>query len=289
MLAPTFAVKPIERSRAPTVRLAFVIALFALVAFGTVRTLAVGIWKLDDHAFEPMVLLLAIGMAIVIRGRPTSTDHPVAWGMAVLLLGALVLVIGIVLGNLFGRALGLWLMALGLTMFLGGAAVARRNLYPFVAALFALPLPGALLTAMTFPMKMRISALATTILSAAGLPIANEGVLIDIGNYRLLVADACSGLQSMYSLLSVAVVYLFLLRVNRVPRVVILLVAALPIVFFLNVLRVMALALITYTMGNAAGEGFLHGIAGFAMFILALLLLMAVDKPLERQWPRLPR
>ena len=164
----------------------------------------------------------------------------------------------------------------------------RRTIREKLATLFAAPLPGALTTAITFPMKMGVSVAAAAILRRFGLPVANEGVMIDIGNYRLLVADACSGLQSMYSLLAVAVVYLFMMQVRSPLRSALLLLGALPIVFCLNVVRVMTLALITYFLGNAAGEGFLHGAAGMLMFVLAFFALMALDKGLELLWTRKP-
>lgn len=271
---------------APNVRLSAVVLLFGFVASGTVRAMATGIWQLDDHAFEPVILVIAVAMAVTIFRRAAPTDRSAGWGMAVILAGALALTAGVLLNNITARVTGLWVLALGLTLYLSGPATVRRNTYPFVVSLFAIPLPGSALTAITFPMKLQISSLATGALRLLNFPVANEGVLIEIGDYRLLVADACSGVQSMFSLLSVALVYLFLARVDRVPRAVLLVLLAVPIVFVLNVLRVVVLALITYWFGNAAGEGFLHGIAGFAMFVGAFFLLMAIDRPLERLWPR---
>ena len=93
----------------------------------------------------------------------------------------------------------------------------------------------------------------------------------------------------MYSLLAVAIVYLFMMRVRAAWRTAALLAAAIPIVFCLNVLRVMTLALITYNLGDAAGEGFLHGAAGMLMFVLAFFALMGVDKLLELLWTRMHR
>lgn len=265
------------------------VAAFGLLCAGTVVTLATGLWLTDDHSYAPIIVLLSIGMAIAVnlRREANISQRPSNVGLA-LLVGALLLFLaGIIINNLFARSAGLWGAALGTTLFLGGWAALRAHGYPFLAALFALPLPGAVVVAVTFPLKLSISTLAGKLLWHLGYPVSTSGVLIEIGNYRLLVADACSGLQSMYSLVAVAIVYMFLMRVPFGPRTLFLALCALPIIYGLNIGRVVALALITYHFGDAAGQGFMHGVAGIAMFVLAFFLLMLVDRSSDRLWRRL--
>ncbi len=280
-------VAPIARTRSLDLNLIVVVLAFSALAFSTARTLATGLWQTDDHAFAPIVLVMAVAMAVAIYRRPvTAFGRAANAGMGVMLAAVVVIAIGVLLNNIFVRAFGLLAMAVGLVVYLAGFETLRRYAYPFVATLFVLPLPGAVITAITFPMKMAISGIATKLLFVVGYPVASEGVLIDIGNYRLLVADACSGMQSMYSLIAVAVGYLFLMRVEDPRRAAALLVLSLPIVFALNVLRVVVIALLTYYFGSGVGEGFAHGVAGMTMFVLAFFALMGADRLLEVVWRR---
>jgi exosortase len=280
---------PIGRGRSVDLNLVAIVLAFCALAYSTVRTLAGGLWQTDDHAFAPIVLVMAIAMAVTTyRRNPTDVGRAANSGMGVMLAAVVVIAIGVLLNNIFFRSVGLLGMAIGLVIFLAGFETLRRYAYPFVACLFVLPLPGAVITAITFPMKMAISGIATKLLFVVGYPVASEGVLIDIGNYRLLVADACSGMQSMYSLIAVAVGYLFLMRIEDPRRAATLMVLTLPIVFALNVLRVVVIALLTYYFGSGVGEGFAHGVAGMTMFVLAFFALMGADRLLEAVWLRRP-
>ena len=140
-----------------------------------------------------------------------------------------------------------------------------------------MPLPGPLVDRLTGPLKILVSFLSETILHAFGLPVARQGVILQVGQYQLLVADACSGLSSIFSLTALGLFYLHLVRPRHAWRRWALLGSVLPIAISANVIRVMVLMLITYFMGDEAGQGFLHGFAGMTLFIVALLLLLAMD------------
>jgi exosortase len=103
------------------------------------------------------------------------------------------------------------------------------------------------------------------------------GVMLSIGQYKLLVADACSGLNSMFSLSALGLLYLYLMKYRSWLHNGLLLLAVLPIAFAANVIRVMALVLITYYFGDEAGQGFAHAAAGMVLFVAALMLLMLFD------------
>jgi exosortase/archaeosortase family protein len=113
------------------------------------------------------------------------------------------------------------------------------------------------------PMKMAVSYAAENILFAVGYPIARTGVVLQIGQYQLLVADACAGLHTLFTLEALGLLYLNIVRHESLFRNVALAILIVPISFTANVIRVMTLTLITYHLGDAAGQGFLHGFAGF--------------------------
>jgi exosortase len=145
---------------------------------------------------------------------------------------------------------------------------------------FALPLPGAIVDEITAPLKRGVSVVAEEVLYRAGYPVARDGVVLSLGQYKLLIADACSGLYSMTSLLALAVVYVNVARHASRTRNALVLLGSLPFAFGANVMRVVLLCLITYYFGDAAGQGFLHGAAGIVMFSTALLLLIGADAAL---------
>jgi exosortase len=130
-------------------------------------------------------------------------------------------------------------------------------------------------------MKMTVSYVAETLLYWVGYPIGRNGVVIQIGQYMLLVADACAGLHTLLTLEALGLLYLNLVRRDSMFRNITLAVLIVPISFASNVVRVIALSLITYHFGNEAGQGFLHGFAGMVLFLTALLLIIGFDSVLQ--------
>jgi exosortase len=116
-------------------------------------------------------------------------------------------------------------------------------------------------------------------------PISRSGVVLNIGQYELQVADACSGLHSMYSLSALGTLFMYIMARKSVLHNVIMLASILPIAFVANIVRVMVLVLITYHFGGAAGQGFLHGAAGMVLMLVSLIFFL-LDAVLYRSLPR---
>jgi len=149
--------------------------------------------------------------------------------------------------------------------------------FPLFFLLFTIPLPASLVDAVTQPVKIAVSIAAETILGALGYGIARSGVIMQIGPYQLLVADACAGLHTLFVLEALGLFYLNHVRHTSVIRNVVLAILIVPISFSANVIRVIALALITYYFGDDAGQSFLHDFAGMVLFMTALLMIVAAD------------
>ena len=147
--------------------------------------------------------------------------------------------------------------------------------------LFLVPLPSTLVDVVTQPLKLAVSSVAADLLYSAGYPIARTGVVLQIGPYQLLVADACAGLHTLFSLEAMGLLYLNVVRYSSLLRNVVLAILIVPISFVANVIRVIALSLITFHWGDAAGQGFLHGFAGILLFLTALLFIIATDSGLR--------
>jgi exosortase B len=165
----------------------------------------------------------------------------------------------------------------GLLLLLKGTKALRVAWFPIFYTVFMIPLPGIFVDMATGPLKGWISSIVTDGLYLVGYPISRTGVTITIGQYQMLVADACSGLHSMFSLAALGTLYMFIL--NRKSRLhnALMLASILPIAFVSNLVRVTFLVLITYHLGDEAGQGFLHGAAGIVLMVVALMGFFALD------------
>jgi exosortase len=143
------------------------------------------------------------------------------------------------------------------------------------------PLPVEIVAQMTAPLKTGVSIVAADILSWAGYPVARTGVVLMVGPYQLLVADACAGLTSMFTLEAIGVVYMGLRNHLSKARNVTLGLLLVPISFVANVVRVLILVLVTYHFGDEAGQGFVHNAAGILLFMVATVLMLLTDKALD--------
>lgn len=154
--------------------------------------------------------------------------------------------------------------------------------FPLIYLFFAFPPPETVIYALTLPIKVAISDGAIAVLQAFGLPIGGTGVTIQIGQYQLLVAAACSGLNSIVSLSAITLFYIYLMHRGEHRIQAILLLFVLPVAIAANFLRVLILILLTYYGGEAAAQGFLHDLAGITIFFLALMLIFLIDKIVVR-------
>jgi exosortase len=149
--------------------------------------------------------------------------------------------------------------------------------FPILYLAAALPPPDQVVTIITQPLKIGISEFAVSTLHALGYPIASSGVTIQIANYQLFVAAACAGLNSIITLSAICMFYVYLR--HRSDLVAFLVVAALviPVAVFSNFVRVLILILVTYYLGEAAAQGFLHDFAGLLLFLVSLLSILGAD------------
>lgn len=245
--------------------------------------LAHTIWATDEQGHGPIILAVSIWLLHQRRNQLAEVVAKPAYlaGGAVLLLG--------LLSYMIGRSQGIWILEVGsqilvisamLLVFKGYAAL-RVAFFPLFFMIFMIPLPGALVAALTTPLKSLVSAVASQILFYAGYPVGRSGVLLTVGQYQLLVADACAGLNSMFTLEALGLLYMNIMGYTSIARNLTLAILIIPISFVANVIRVMILVLVTYHFGDEAGQGFIHGAAGMVLFMVALVLMLATDKVLD--------
>ena len=261
-----------------------VIAGLCVLYLPSLYDLLTGIWSNDDQAHGPIVLSIACwlmyrkwpAMMAASEGRA-----PTVWGWPILVFGLLLYVVGRSQDILiFEIGSVIWLLvAIGLLT--RGPVAVKTQWFALFFMLFMIPLPSIVVDAVTMPMKMAVSYVAEQVLFAVGYPIARTGVILQVGQYKLLVADACAGLHTLFTLEALGLLYLNLVQRDALARNLALAILVVPISFTANVIRVMVLTLITYHFGDAAGQGFLHGFAGMVLFLTALLMIIGVDSLLH--------
>ncbi|SDK08786.1 exosortase B [Methylophilus rhizosphaerae] len=171
---------------------------------------------------------------------------------------------------------------LGALWILFGFKQSRPFLFPAFFILFMLPIPQVVLSTVTLPMKIAVSTAAEWITYyTSQIPVAREGVLLFVGQYRLFVADACAGMHTLISLEALGLLYLNLVHSKSLIRNSLLAILIVPISFSANVIRVVILIFITYYLGDEVAQSYLHEFAGFVLFTIALFLIITCDSLIQ--------
>ncbi|MFT3857429.1 MAG: exosortase B [Aquabacterium sp.] len=168
----------------------------------------------------------------------------------------------------------------GLLLAYRGRAGLKAAWFPIFFLIFIIPFPGIVVQLITGPLKAGVSTIAELLLYHAGYPIGRSGVTLTIGSYNLMVADACAGLNSIFALEAIGVFYLSIMEYKSRLRNMMIALLILPISFISNVLRVVALVLVTYYFGDEVGQGFVHSFAGIFLFMIATLFTIGTDNVL---------
>ena len=240
------------------------------------------VWNDEAQAHGPFVLLVVIWL-FVKKWRALMAIEGPSWpvsGIAFFSVGLLLYIIGRSQSLILLEVGAQIPILIGLLLFLFGWRAVKLLWFPLLFLIFMVPLPGFVIDGITGPLKGYVSAVVDWVLYGVGYPISRNGVIISIGPYQLLVADACSGLNSMFSLSAMGLLYLHLMQYRSKMRNILMIASILPIAFLANVIRVMLLVLVTYYFGDATGQAF-HEYAGILLFLLALLLLFSFDALLK--------
>ncbi len=241
-------------------------------------------WTTEQGGHGPIVL--ATGLWLLWRGvkssnAPRKPGNPVVGVLSLVALLSIYLVSRIT-GILEIEALAMYgALIMGAYLLFGGALL-RSIWFPLLYLALTLPPPDSVVAAITQPIKIAISEWAVSLLYALGYPIASSGVTIQIAQYELLVAAACAGLNSIISLGAICLFYGYLRHRTNFAAFAVIALSVIPIAVFSNFIRVIILILITYYLGEAAAQGFLHDFAGLTMFAVALLTVFVIDSIFTR-------
>lgn len=271
-----------EYCRAKKWWLCLLIPLLAIL-YATIYPGMVDDW-LNDPNYSHGLLIPAISAYLLYQRRDELAKAPVqpnTWGLPVMLIALLMLVFGLAGTEYFTmRSSSIFLLA-GIVLFLFGGPVFKMAAMPIAFLFFMVPLPYIVYDAVAFPLKLFVARFSVLALKVMGIIVWREGNIIMFPQTVLEVADACSGLRSLMSLLALSVAFALLSQKSLWKRLVLSL-SAIPIAVATNMFRVIVTGFLAQYYGAAAAEGFFHEFAGLAVFAVAMLLLFGAGAVLRK-------
>ncbi|KQT37339.1 MULTISPECIES: exosortase B [unclassified Methylophilus] len=262
--------------------LASVLVLFVPVFYD----LFLNVWNNDTQSHGPIVLGIAIWFFYFKTKQILDKKYlfkPAPFlGWFFIFIGACIYLIGYSQSVYILSVLSLVLILCGLICIVFGLNTVFKYWFALFFFIFLMPWPASVIDAVTQPMKIAVSFASEHLLYWLDYPIARSGVILQIGQYKLLVADACAGLNSLFTLEAIGLLYINVINHQAFWRNVLLAILIVPISFTSNVLRVCTLALITYHFGDEAGQGFLHNFSGMILFMTALVLIIVMDTVIQK-------
>jgi exosortase len=238
------------------------------------KALVVNWWTDPDYGHGFFVVLFSGYVLWRQRARWIASEiKPSNWGLLVMLGAVLLLLIGSLGAELFSTRLSLLALVAGMILFLAGWAALRAVSFPLGFLIFTIPIPVIIYNQITFPLQLLASRLATSWLELVQVPVLRDGNILNLSNYSLEVVEACSGIRSLLTLLSLAVAYTYFAEPRWWARYA-LLVLIIPIAIATNAIRIVGAGLLARHFGPATAEGFLHEFSGWVIFVSALALIL---------------
>jgi exosortase len=262
--------------------------LLLLLYAPILRNLVLQWWSDPDYSHGFFVPLFSGYILWRQRERWMKCEiKPANFGLLVM-LGALgLLFVGSLGAELFTSRFSLLALLAGMILFLAGWKFLRAVSFPLGFLIFMIPLPAIVYNQITFPLQLIASRFATFWLEMVHVPVLRDGNILILSNYSLEVVEACSGIRSLMTLISLAVIYGYFLEPRLWVRIA-LVVLMVPSAIVSNAIRIMGAGMMAHRFGPAAAEGFLHTFSGWVIFLVALLLLFALHWIL-RQIGKVPR
>ena len=259
------------------IAITFLVVSFVLL-FRNVAASLVHHWYTDDN-YSHGFLIVPLSLYLVWERRDQLariTPAPALVSGAIMVFGSvLVLLAGLLGAELFLSRIAIIGVLIGAVLFILGWPHLKMLAFPIAVLLLMIPIPAILFNHIVFPLQLLASRVGEMSLSAAGIPVLREGNIITLANTTLEVAEACSGIRSLVSLLTLGIIYGYFTD-NRTSIRVLVALSAIPVAIFANGLRVAGTGIAAHYYGSAAAEGFFHTFSGWFVFIAAFAMLFGV-------------
>lgn len=264
------------------VELATFLVLLGVVYHSIIAAMVLDWYRDDNYSHGFLVPLIAGYLAYRRRDELTAAEvRPSNLGLVVIAGGFAMLLVGWFGTEYFTMRASMVVVLAGSVLYLFGRQVFGLLFAPIVYLLLMIPIPYIIYDAAAFPLKLLVTEVSVTALKAMGIVVWQEGNILMFPNITLEVADACSGLRSIMSLLALGAAYALVLYSSLRDRAILIL-STLPIAVFTNCLRVIATGFLAQYIGSAAAEGFFHEFAGLFVFLTAVAMFLALGAILRR-------
>lgn len=262
--------------------LAFLLPLLAVVYALIVAGMAED-WSSDPNYSHGFLVPLIAGYFLYQKREELAATlvRPNLFGLPVILGSLALLVVGVAGTEYFTMRSSLVFLLAGIILYCFGWSVLKVLALPVGFLFFMIPLPYIVYDAMAFPLKLLITKASVFVLKAMGVIVWREGNILMFPHTVLEVADACSGLRSLMSLLALGVAFAYVSQKTTAKRIALVL-FAIPIAIFTNMMRVIVTGFLAQYYGTAAAEGFFHEFAGMAVFAVAMGLLFATGAVMRK-------
>lgn len=260
---------------------ALMLALMAYLYYGIVAALVENWWIDPNFSHGFFVPAFALFVLWQERGRLAKITAQPSWMGSLFIAGGLcMLIVGVLGAELFLSRTSLVVIIGGLIIQFYGWRMFRAVLFPWAVLFLMIPIPAIVFNQVTFPLQLLASKIATALLGLLGVPVLREGNVIQLPVMALEVAEACSGIRSLVSLTTLAVIYGYFIE-TRTSRRVWMAIFAVPIAVAANALRVMGTGLVAQYWDPAKAEGFFHEFSGWIIFVLSLGMLLLAHRAMR--------
>ncbi len=242
-------------------------------------------WKNDkDYGHGPFVPAFALFVLWQTRHKLRSVKSAPSWSGLVLIVCALVvLILGVLGAELFLSRVSLLILVAGLVVLFRGWTFFRAVLFPWAILILMIPIPKIIISNITFPLQTLAAKVATNLLRLIGVAVLREGNTITLASMKLEVVEACSGIRSLLSLLTLSIIYGYLMENRKWVRVV-LACSAVPIAVAANGFRIFGTGLMGQYWGQEKAEGFFHTFSGWLIFVVSLAILFTLHRVINLIW-----
>lgn len=249
------------------------LGLVLLLNLGIFRDL-ISDWFRDDN-YSHGFFIIPVSIAILWRKRKDLNPNakPSGWGIFLFVIGCIGMIFGIAASEYFTTRFSLVLVITGIGLHQLGMENFKKVWFAFFFLLFMIPIPSVIYYSATLPMQLFGSKVTTYVLQGLGVPALRQGNIIYLPEYSLEVAEACSGLRSLVTLMALGALYGYLFMPGRwLP--IILFAATVPIAILTNIIRLLFTAIGAYAISTELAEDFLHELSGIVVFITALFFML---------------
>jgi exosortase D (VPLPA-CTERM-specific) len=262
------------------------VAVVAIVPFARVLGDLYNIWNLKPE-YSHGIIIPVLSAFLIWRQREQLRSLPFtgSWiGLPLIALGLTLRLVGELTTMFTIEHYAFLIVLYGLVLALTGPAIFRRLWMPLLILIFAVPLPSFFNNSLSLQLQFVSSVLGVWVIRAAGISVLLEGNIIDLGNFQLEVAEACSGLRYLLPLMTLAFIVAYLFRGPLWKRVLIFL-SSIPITVVMNSLRIGFIGITVEHWGPAMAEGTLHDFEGWLVFMFSTGALLLTAMGLSRVGP----